>query len=103
MLHCSFFAVKKTEELTTNEFMEVNKNSSRIKSAKRKCQLKKHTNYKFEETIKFQAVGHLATLEWLPFLFSITQRLRMLFLRYILLQVLAIFWKDYLVMPQKLE
>lgn len=34
MLHCSFVAVKKTEELTISEFLEVNKDSARIKSAK---------------------------------------------------------------------
>lgn len=34
MLHCFFVAVKKTEELIISEFLEVNKDSTRIKSAR---------------------------------------------------------------------
>lgn len=34
MLHCFFVAVKKTEELTISEFLEVSKDSTRIKSAR---------------------------------------------------------------------
>lgn len=54
MLQCYFVVC---QELTINEFLEVNKDSARIQGAIENTNFSKLAKSKFEQTVKFEAVG----------------------------------------------